>query len=182
MVENQHHDDERRLLRLTANGAARAGGISDQERRWAALAHASIWVTLLGGLLTLGFAAPLTVFIPLVIFLVWRKKSDYVAFHALQAFVLQLVSTVGVLFLAVVGGTVWALGMVIALIAVFVLAGIILVPLWGIVGIALLLVVGLLPFVTLFLGTMAAVQTYNRTDYHYPRIGIWVERQLTPGV
>jgi uncharacterized membrane protein len=112
----------------------------------------------------------------------YRKRSDYVAFHALQAFVLQLIGTVGVLALAVVGGAAWVVGMVISLLAVFVLAGIILVPLWGLVGIALALVIFATPAAALLFGTIAAAQTYNRLDYRYPLIAKWVDRQLAGGL
>lgn len=155
--------------------------VTDEERQWAAVAHASIWVTLLGGFLTAGFVVPVSIFIPLVIYFLYRKRSDYVSFHALQAFVLQLVGTVGVLALAIVGGTAWLIGMVLALLAVFVLAGIVLVPLWGLVGIALALVIFLTPFAALLLGTIATVQTYNRLDCRYPLIAKWVDRQLAGG-
>jgi uncharacterized Tic20 family protein len=155
--------------------------VSDDERMWAAVAHASIWVTMLGGLFTVGFVIPMSIFVPLAIYFLYRKQSDYIAFHALQAFVLQLIGTVGVLTLVVVGGAAWALGMVIAVLLVAVLAGIILVPLWGIVGILLALTIFVMPFATLVFGTIAAVQTYNRRDYRYPVIARWVDRQLAGG-
>src|SRR5438128_536437 len=81
--------------------------VSDEERQWAAIAHASIWFTILGGILTAGFVVPISIFVPLVIYFMYRKKSDYVVFHALQAFVVQLIATVGVLALAVFGGVIW---------------------------------------------------------------------------
>jgi uncharacterized Tic20 family protein len=155
--------------------------LTDEERQWAAVAHASIWLTLVGGLFTAGFIVPLSIFTPLVIYFMYRKRSDYVAFHALQAFVLQIISTVGVLALAVVGGTAWVLGMIIAVLAVFVLAGLVLVPLWALVGIALGLLIFAAPFAALLFGTIAAVQTYNRLDYRYPLIAQWVDRQLAGG-
>jgi uncharacterized Tic20 family protein len=155
--------------------------VSDDERLWTAIAHGSIWVTLLGGLFTAGFVVPLSIFIPLGIYFLYRKQSDYIAFHALQAFVLQLIATVGVLTLAVVGGTAWAIGMVIAVLAVVVLAGIILVPVWGIIGILLALVIFVTPLAALLFGTIAAVETYNRRDYRYPFIAHWVDRQLAGG-
>lgn len=155
--------------------------VSDEERQWAAIAHASIWVTLFGGFLTAGFIVPMSIFIPLVIYFMYRKRSDYVSFHALQAFVMQLIGTVGVLALLVVGGTAWIVGLVIALLAVFVLVGIVLVPLWGIVGIALALLIFVTPLAALLFGTIAAVQTYNRVDYRYPLVAKWVDRQLAGG-
>src|SRR5262245_56778330 len=60
--------------------------VTEEERLWAAIAHGSIWVTILGGILTAGFVVPISIFIPLVIYFMYRKKSDYVVFHALQAF------------------------------------------------------------------------------------------------
>lgn len=155
--------------------------ISDEERQWAAIAHASIWLTMLGGLFTAGFVVPMSIFLPLVVYFMYRKRSDYVSFHALQAFVLQLLSTVGVLAVLVVGGAAWALGMVIALLAIFVLAGIVLVPLWGLLGVVLALLIVITPFAALFFGTVAAVQTYNRMDYRYPFVAKWVDRQLAGG-
>lgn len=155
--------------------------VTDDERLWAAVAHASIWITMLGGIFTVGFVIPVSVFIPLVIYLMFRKRSDYVTFHALQAFVLQIIATLGVAVLAVVGGTAWLIGMVIAVLAIFVLAGIILVPLWGIIGIALALLVFLTPLAALLFGTMATVETWNRRDYRYPLVARWVDRQLAGG-
>jgi uncharacterized Tic20 family protein len=155
--------------------------ISDEERLWAAIAHGSIWVTILGGIFTAGFVVPVSIFIPLVIYFLYRKKSDYVVFHALQAFVLQLVGTVGVLALAILGGVIWAIGLVIALLAIFVLAGIIIAPLWVILGIVLGIGIFLTPLAALLLGTIAAVETYNRRDYRYPFIARWVDRQLAGG-
>lgn len=121
---------------------------------------------------------PLSIFIPLIIFFIFRKRSDYVAFHALQAFTLQLVGTLGALVLGVVGGIVWGIGMIVALVLMLVLVGFILVPVWGVVGILLALVVALMPVAMLILGTIAAIETYNGRDYRYPRIAGWVDRQL----
>ncbi len=155
--------------------------VSDQERLWAGAAHASAWVTLAAAFLTTGFAIPVTVFVPLVIYFLFRKQSDYVAFHALQAFVLQLVGTVGALALLTFGGVLWVIGLVIALLLALVLVGFVLVPVWGIVGVALLLTALLMPFGMVLLGTVGTVQTYNGRDYRYPYIAHWVDRQLAGG-
>jgi len=155
--------------------------VTDEERLWAAIAHGSVWLTLLTGLLTVGVSVPLSIFIPLVIYFLFRRRSDYVTFHALQAFVIQLLGTVGALVLLTVGGAAWLAGMVIALLAVFVLVGAILVPLWGIVGIALGLAVLLMPLAMLLFGTIAAIETYHGRDYRYPFIARWVDRQLAGG-
>ncbi|MGQ9889974.1 MAG: DUF4870 domain-containing protein [Aggregatilineales bacterium] len=152
--------------------------VSDNERLWASAAHASAWVTFAAALLTAGAAIPVTIFVPLAIYFMFRKQSDYVAFHALQAFVLQLVGTVGALALLTVGVVLWVIGLLVALLLVVLLVGFVLVPVWGIVGIALLVVVFLMPFGMVMFGTIGAVQTHNGRDYRYPYIAQWVDRQL----
>lgn len=156
--------------------------VTQDERLWATAAHASAWLTIFGGIITVGAILPISIFVPLVIFFMFRKRSDFVAFHALQAFVLQLLGTVGAFALLTVGGTVWALGMVVAALLIFLLVGFILVPLWGIVGIALLLLVVLLPVAMLFYSVVAAYTTYRGEDYRYPVIARWVDRQLAGGL
>jgi uncharacterized Tic20 family protein len=155
--------------------------VSDDEKLWAAVAHGSVWITLLGGLLSGGTVVPVSIFIPLVIYFLFRQKSDYVAFHALQAFVLQLIGTIGAFLLISVGGVVWVIGMVIALLAVVILVGFILVPFWSLVGIVLLSATVVLPIAMIFFGTYGAVETHNGRDYRYPFIARWVDRQLAGG-
>lgn len=155
--------------------------LSDDEKLWAAVAHGSVWITLLGGFISSGTVVPLSVFIPLIIYFLFRNKSDYVSFHALQAFVLTLIGTVGAFLLLTIGGIVWSIGMVIALLAMVLLVGFILVPFWALVGVGLLAVVVLLPLAMLFLGTFAAIETYNGRDYRYPFIARWVDRQIAGG-
>lgn len=155
--------------------------ITDEERTWATVVHACVWLTALLSLLSVGFLFPVLIFVPLVIYFIQRKQSDYVAFHALQAFVLQLLGTVGALTLLTVGGLIWGAGLVIALLTVVVGVGFVLVPLWAIVGVALGFVVIALPILMMLYGTVAAVETYNGRDYRYPFIAQWVDRQLAGG-
>ncbi len=155
--------------------------VTDDERLWAAVAHISAWVTFLGGIATIGTIIPVSIFIPLIVYFLFRRKSDYVAFHALQAFVIQLIGTVGAAILLFAGGLVWGVGMVIALFSMVVAVGFVLVPVWALVGIALLFVVLIMPIAMVVFGTIAAVATYNGSDYHYPYIARWVDRQLAGG-
>lgn len=155
--------------------------VTDEERLWAAVAHGSVWITFITGFLTAGFSVPVSVFIPLIIYFMFRKRSDYVAFHALQAFVLQLIGTLGALALLVIGGVAWVVGLIVALVAIAVLIGFVLVPVWGLVGIALLVVAIGLPFAMLLFGTIATIETYNGRDYRYPFVARWVDRQLAGG-
>ena len=156
--------------------------VSDEERLWAAVAHASVWVTFITGFATAGFSVPLSIFVPLVIYFVFRNKSDYVTFHALQAFVIQLMGTVGALAVLVIGGIAWFIGLIVALLLMLVLIGFILAPVWGLVGIIGLVAVFLMPVAMLLFGTIAAVQTYHGRDYRYPYIARWVDRQLAGGL
>lgn len=156
--------------------------VSDDERLWATFAHASVWITAVFGVFTLGTIIPISIFVPLVIYFLFRRSSEYVAFHALQAFVLQLLGTVGALTLLVIGGAAWLLGMVAAALSVLVLVGFVLVPLWGIVGLLLLAIVVGLPLAMLLYGTIAAIATYKGQDYRYPYIAHWVDRQLAGGL
>ncbi|MBL8133711.1 MAG: DUF4870 domain-containing protein [Anaerolineae bacterium] len=193
-VQGSLRDDEVYAPRNPRPDAARGGGswsraprsystmrVTDDERLWAAVAHASAWITLFGGIVSVGAVLPLSIFIPLVIYFIFRKKSDYIAFHALQAFVLQLIGTVGAAALLAVGGVVWGVGMIVALLAVLALVGFILVPLWGLVGLGLLLVVILLPLIMVFYGTLGAVESFRGRDFRYPYISRWIDRQLAGG-
>ncbi|MFN8379185.1 MAG: DUF4870 domain-containing protein [Anaerolineae bacterium] len=169
---------KRRFEAQPAPRAYSSAYLSEDERLWSSIAHLSIWITVLGGLFTGGVVVPFSIFIPLAIFLYWRKRSDFVAFQALQAFAVQVLITVGVALAMFVGGIVWGLGLVIALLLMIVLVGFILVPLWAIVGVVGALVLMVAPFVALVFGTMGAVRTYNGRDFQYPSVGRWLDRRL----
>ncbi|NJL93281.1 MAG: DUF4870 domain-containing protein [Anaerolineae bacterium] len=72
--------------------------LSDNERLWAALAHGSTVITIAVGVATGGIATLFALLIPLGIYLAFRQRSEFVARHALQAFVAQVIGTVGLLF------------------------------------------------------------------------------------
>jgi uncharacterized Tic20 family protein len=179
--EERYNKPKRDSLR-TAPRSYNSVSVSDSERKWTAAAHASAWLTLLGGFATFGIIVPFSIFIPLVIYLSFRKKSDYVAFHALQAFVLQLIGTVGALLVLSVGGAVWLLGLGIALLSLMILVGVVLVPVWGLVGIVLALAVALMPLAMLLYSTIAAIETFNGRDYRLPIVARWIDRQLAGGL
>jgi uncharacterized Tic20 family protein len=155
-------------------------GVSDDERLWATIAHASAWITFFGGIVSIGALIPVSIFIPLVIYFYFRDKSDYIAFHALQAFVIQLVGTVGAGLLLVVGGLVWVIGLVIGMIAMIVLIGFVLVPVWALVGVVAGALISLLPLAMVMFATIGAIETYRGRDYRYPVISAWIERQINP--
>lgn len=155
--------------------------ISEEERLWAGIAHGSVALTLIIGLLSGGFAVPFSILLPLALYFVFRTRSDYVAFHALQSFVLALVGTVGVLLLFIVGSIAWVIGLIITMLLMIVLIGFVLVPLWLILGLVLGLAAIVLPIGIFVLSLIAAFQTYSGRDYRYPFIAPWVDRQVSDG-
>ena len=130
----------------------RAAHLTNEEMIVSALAHASIAL----GLVTGGLAG---VAAALVIWLIYKDKSRYVAFQAMQALVFQLAVAAA---LIAAGFT-----MVISFVTVC------LIPL----GLILLLALIALPFAALFYGLYAAYETYYGEDFQYAWVGEFVRKQ-----
>ncbi|QIN84703.1 DUF4870 domain-containing protein [Rubrobacter tropicus] len=121
----------------TGGGGLRAMSAQD-ERTWSMLAHLSMFVNLVTG-----FLGPVAA---LVIWLVYKDRSEKVAFHALQSMWYQI----GWLVILAVGWTVTGLLMI-------VIVGFLLVPVMAIVSI--------LPFVH---AGYATYKVNQGEDYRYP--------------
>src|SRR5690606_39236157 len=156
--------------------------VDRNERRWAALAHASTLLTAAVALPSFGSGALLTIFIPLLIYLAFRNRSDYVAFHALQAFTIQLVGTVGWFTLVLVGGLAWAVMLLVSLVLILVVVGAVLFPMILLLGALAFVASFALPVGMVIYSIIAAIETWNGHDYRYPYIAKWVERQLVSTV
>ncbi len=156
--------------------------ISDEDKLWAAVAHGSVWITFLLSAPTSGVSLPFVVFVPLAIYLLFRDRSDFVAFHALQAFVLQLVCTIGAITGLIVGGLIWLIGLAIAALLMVVLIGFVIMPLWVLVGIVASIALSVLPLVGLVFATIATVRVYRGDDFRYPFIADWIDRQMAGGL
>ena len=130
------------------------------ERTWGMLAHLS---TLLN--LVTGFGGPIAA---LIIYLVYKDRSRFVAYHALQSMVFQLIWWFGG---GVLIGLMWAIVGGLSMI----LVGIVLIPL------ALLLtpLLLLLPIGALIYGVVGAVQVNQGQDFKYWLVGDWVRGTLT---
>lgn len=124
------------------------------ERTWAMLAHLSVLLNLVTGFLGVGAA--------LLIYLIYKDRSRYVAYQAMQAFLMQLLLWAGG---GVLIGIMWAV--VGALSAI--LVGILLIP------IALLLTPILLvfPLIALGYGVYGSIETSNGKDFRYWLISDW---------
>lgn len=127
---------------------------ASDERTWAMLAHLSVLLNLVTGFL--GVAAAL------VIYLVYKDRSRYVAYQSMQAFLFQLIFWAGGGLLI---GIMWAV--VGALSAV--LIGIVLIPF----AVILTLVFLLMPLIALIYGVAGAVRSSNGEDFRYWLIGDW---------
>jgi uncharacterized protein len=152
---------------------------TSEERLWAAVAHGSGLLTLVVSISTLGLGALPLVFVPFLIYLVYRDKSRFVAFHAAQALALQVVGTVGY-FVALLAASLVALlvtiiGGVLVVILIGLVVLVVAVILWAVV---LPLMWGLVPLVLGALSAIAAIETSSGRDYRYPYLGAWVEDWL----
>ena len=159
-----------------------AVGLSDDERLWAALAHASVLLTLGVAIVTGGLGALLLLFVPLGIYFAYRDRSNFVAFHALQAFAMQIIGTVGWVALLVVGILTLAAGIVISALASVVLVGIPFLLVFIVLLIAFIPLSLALPLAMLVFSIIGAINTYNGNDYRYPIIADWIDQQFSSDV
>lgn len=142
-TEHYRAEDETRLNRVPVGG-----GMSEtDERTWSMLSH-------LSGLLTLvsGIGGPVAAF---VIWLVYRERSERVAFHALQSLIYQLAWAV----ILVVGWTITGL-------LTIILIGFLLFP--------VMIIASLVPFVH---QVYAAIKVNRGQDYRYPFIADAIDGQ-----
>ncbi|MGQ9848593.1 MAG: DUF4870 domain-containing protein [Aggregatilineaceae bacterium] len=152
--------------------------VSENERKWAALAHASTLLTALVGLASGGLGVLLTMLVPVLIYFSFRKRSEYVAFHALQAFAIQLVGTVGWLALVVVGTIVAVALLFVSIILMIVAIGFVLAPVVVLAYLVFVLASLALPLGMVVYAVIAAIETWTGHNYRYPYIARWVEHQM----
>ena len=125
-----------------------------EEKQWAMFAHLSVLINLFTGFL--GVAAAL------VIYLIYKDRSRYVAYHSLQALIFQVIC--------------WFGGGVLAIISSM-LSGVI--PLAGLVCLPFICIFGIFPLVALIYGTYGGIQINNGQDFKYWMVGDWVRSTLT---
>ena len=128
---------------------------TSEERNLAMLAHLSVLVNLFTGVL-----GPFTAGL---IYLLYRDRSRYIAYHAMQSLVLQLIVWVGG------GALVAGAWIVTGILSIFVI-GLCLVPF------AILL--SFLPVIAPVYGVVGAYQTSQGKDFKYWLIGDWVRGTL----
>jgi len=151
---------------------------TSDERTWAALAHISTLLTLLVGIASAGIGGLLLVFLPLAIYLSYKDRSPYVAYHAAQAFALQIVVTAGFLAAILAAVAVLVAVWLITALLIVILIGLILIPIALLLTLLVVFVLIAMPFVIGGFSIAATVQTANGVDYEYPYLGRWVRDWL----
>ncbi len=155
-----------------------SSSVTENERTWAMVAHLSVLLTLIIGIPSAGISTLVTLFIPLFIYLYYREKSEFVAYHALQAFALQVLGTVGWIAILVGGMLVGTLLIVILAITI---VGLLVVPFVGL-GMVLFAVASFgLPIGMVVFGLIAAWESYQGKWYQVPYVGRWIEQQMHGG-
>ena len=131
----------------------------DDERTWAMLAHLSVLVNLVTGLL-----GPV---VALIIYLVFRDRSRKVAYHAMQSFIFQLVWWVAPIVLMAI---MWIVTILLSAIII----GLLCIPF----AIVLTLVLGAMMLVALIYGVIAAIDVNQGRPFKYWLTGDWVDESL----
>ncbi|HEY5668911.1 MAG TPA: DUF4870 domain-containing protein [Anaerolineales bacterium] len=139
----------------TGTGSPESLSPSD-ERTWAMLAHLTVLANLVTGFL--GTVAAL------VIYLVYKERSRYVAYHSMQAFIFQLVWWIG-------GGALTGIA--------WTFTGISSIALIGLLCIPLACLVSLVPLGSIVYGIIGAIQCSQGQDFRYWLVGDWVRGTLT---
>jgi uncharacterized Tic20 family protein len=125
------------------------------ERTWAMLAHLSGLLNLITGFL--GIIAAL------VIYLVFKDRSRYVAYQSMQSFLFQLIFWLGGGILAVI---LWVVTASLTLVLV------------GLLCVPLACIVSFLPLGALVYGIVGAVECNSGHNFRYWLIGDWARGEL----
>jgi uncharacterized Tic20 family protein len=151
---------------------------TQSDRNWAMLAHLTALLTVLVGLHTGGAGAVVALLVPLAIYLYFRERSAYVAFHALQATVFQAAIGIAFVVIATMAGAVLAAAWVITGLLSIVLVGLLLLP--AALGLTFVAAISLLalPVTGLVYPLRGAYLTYVGQPFEYPWVGALVARTM----
>ena len=128
----------------------------EEERQWAMIAHLGVLANLFSG-----FLGPA---VPLIIYMLYKERSRYVAYQSLQALIFQLIWWVGG---GIIAGVAWAV------------TGVLSAVLIGVLCIPVACVFSAMPLVALGYGVYGGVQTSQGQDFKYWLVGDWVRSTLT---
>jgi uncharacterized Tic20 family protein len=173
-VEAEESPEPAETSVVAASQAAQAGPTAN-ERTWAALAHASVLLTFALGVSTGGLAVVVAALVPLGIWLAFRDRSRFVAFHAMQATVFQLASLVVWIGLLAAGLVILIPAWIVTAILLVVLVGLLLLPVALVLTLALAIALMALPFASLFYGLYGAFEVYGGRAFRYWQVADWIE-------
>lgn len=151
-------------------------GLTQDEMTWAALAHASILVTLLVGLLSGGALAVVGLLIPALIWYAFRLKSEYVVDQARQAFLFQVAGFVALLILALLGSVLVVGGWTVSAALSIVIIGLLLLPIMLILTLLWAALFVALPIGQVVYGCYAALEAYHGRPFRYWWIADLIDR------
>jgi len=143
----------------------------------AALAHASVLLTLVLGMVG-GVGALAGLAVPLVMYFGYRRRSRFVAFHALQSFAYQAAGVLLYAVLAAVLGAGVAVVWTVSGLLSAVLVGLLLMPFALLLTLLMALLLSSAPFAWLGYGLYGAYQVYQGRNFRYGLIGEWLEREV----
>ena len=148
------------------------------ERNWALLAHLTALLTLFVGLSAGGLGAVTALLVPLALYLYFRERSPYVAFHALQATAFQAFAGIAFVILAAFAAVIIGGAWVIAIALSFVLVGLLLLPMALIITLILTVGVLALPVAAIVYALRGAYQVYQGLLFEYPWVGALARRTM----
>jgi len=143
----------------------------------ASLAHASILLTLILAFAG-GVGALLGLIIPLAMYLSYRERSRFIALHALQALIYQLVGVLAYTLLVAVTVAAVTIGWTISGLLSLVVIGFLLMPLVLLVTVLMVILLLGLPLVWVGYGLYAAYRVYEGNNFRYWLLGEWMEREV----
>ncbi len=160
-TENDYYQEDTDQPRnFNPGGAAEAAPLSPtDERTWAMIAHLSVLLNLVTGFLGVGAA--------LGIYLVYKDRSRYVAYQAMQSFLFQLLFWGGGGLLI---GIMWAGVGILSTI----LIGILLIP----VAVVLTIIFAAFPLIALGGGVIGGIRCSNGEDFRYWLVSEWALKLL----
>ena len=171
---------ETRILPAEPQGNPRTAppllGLTQNEMTWAALAHASILVTLLIGLTSGGVLTIVGALIPAIIWYAFREKSAYVVDQARQAFLFQVAGFVALFLLALFGSILLVVGWVVTAALSIVLIGLLLIPVMLVLTVVWAAAFVALPIGQIVYGCYAALEAYHGRPFRYWWIADLIDR------
>ena len=144
---------EEKPHQISSQIAEKSGDLlpTTEEKTWSSIAHVSIILNTF----TI-FLGPL---VALIIYLIYKDKSRYIAYQSLQAFMFQLVFWVGAVIIASI---MWFISLLLVLIII------------GCCMIPIAFFLSLVPIAALIYGVIAAIETSQGKEFEYWIVGPWV--------